>query len=119
MKSELQKGQSLSTIVGSQLSAVVFVQDYLQLQFDGPSLTLLTPVSVRTSSGEIVADHAAGWRDALCAQITRIVKDVRLDDCELVVAFADSSAVSVSIRPEDYRGPEAVQFRDAETIVVI
>jgi hypothetical protein len=40
VESNHQEVQTLSRIVGEQLSAVVFVQDYLQLQFDGPTLTL-------------------------------------------------------------------------------
>jgi hypothetical protein len=106
-ESKHQDGQALSRIVGEQLSAVVFVQDYLQLQFDGPTLTLLTRISVRSSGGEAVAEGAAGWRDALCGQITRIVKAVRINEGDLVVDFADGSAISASIRPEDYRCAEA------------
>jgi hypothetical protein len=32
----------LSVLLGRQLSAVEFVQDYLQLRFDGPCLTAIT-----------------------------------------------------------------------------
>ena len=109
----------LSPIVGEQLSAVVFVQDYLQLQFDGPGLTLLTPVSVRSSSGSVVREREAGWRDALCAQITRIVQAVRVADGDLIVNFTDGSAICASIRPEDYRCPEAVHLAvDGRVFVV-
>jgi hypothetical protein len=33
-------------IIGQQLGAVTFVQDYVQLAFDGPGITALTPITV-------------------------------------------------------------------------
>jgi hypothetical protein len=39
--------QSLQVIVGAQLSAVTFVQDYVQLHFDGPRLTAFSHPVVR------------------------------------------------------------------------
>ena len=119
MNSKPQDSQVFSRIVGEQLGAVVFVQDYVQLQFDGPSLTILTRVAVRSSNGVVVAEGSAGWRDALCGQITRIVSAVRIDDAEVVVEFVDGSAISASIRPDDYRCAEAIQFRDGEVIAII
>ena len=111
--------QFLSRIVGEQLSAVVFVQDYLQLQFDGPTLTLLTPISVRSSSGGVVTEREAGWRDTLCAQITCIVQAIRIADGDLIVDFDDGSAICVSIRPEDYRCAEAVHLVEDGRVSVV
>ena len=37
----------LSVLIGHQLSSVEFVQDYLQLRFDGPCLTAVTHPRVR------------------------------------------------------------------------
>jgi hypothetical protein len=119
MKSEPQEPQALSRIVGKQLSAVVFVLDYLQLQFDGPTLTLFTSVAVHSNDGGVVDDHAIGWRDALCGQITHVVRTVRLGDGELVVEFINGSAISASLRPEDYSSAEAVQFTDGKVIIII
>jgi hypothetical protein len=119
MTSEHKDVGPLSRIVGEQISAVVFVQDYLQLQFEGPTVTLLTRVSVQSSSGSVVREGEAGWRDALCAQITRIVQTVRIANGDFIVAFTDGSAIFTSIRPEDYRCAEAVHLVvDGKVLVV-
>ena len=34
---------------GRQLSAITFVQDYLQLWFDGPGINVTNPLTVRTA----------------------------------------------------------------------
>ena len=99
-----------SQIVGEKLSAVVFVLDYHQLQFDGPGLTILNPITV-TSNGSSVTVGEDQFRNRLCEQITKIVKRA---DCKegdaLVVEFEDSSTISVSLKDEDYSGPEAIIF---------
>ena len=40
MQEEQTEEKSLHMLIGEQLSAVTFVQDYLQWQFDGPRLTV-------------------------------------------------------------------------------
>ena len=95
-------------LCGSQLSSVEFVQDYLQLRFDGPCLNVYTPLTVR-SSEKIVTSWGMGFRDLLCEQIAKIVTSVSFEEeKELNVQFKDGSGISVSLRPEDYCSPEAV-----------
>jgi hypothetical protein len=40
MQGEQIEEKSLQMLIGEQLSAVTFVQDYLHLYFDGPRLTV-------------------------------------------------------------------------------
>ena len=42
MQGEQIEERSLQMLIGEQLSAVTFVQDYLQLHFDGPRLTVFS-----------------------------------------------------------------------------
>jgi hypothetical protein len=108
-------------IVGRQLSAVTFVMDYVQLQFDPPpGLNALTPITV--CSGERTASSGdESFRNLLCEQIAKIVASVSLKDEEsLSFTFEDGSIISLSLRPEDYVGPEAVNiFGAGDSIIVI
>jgi hypothetical protein len=99
-------------IVGEQLSGVTFVMNYLQLQFNPPpTVNAYTPVTV--SSGDW--SSAVGedqFRNKICDQITKIVKSVVVRDEEAFrITFEDDSVISISLKPSDYLGPEAVDFR--------
>jgi len=76
MKQALEQRGDLVELVaieGEQLSAVTFVQDYVQLHFDGPTLTTITRPTV--VAGDASFDYgAAGYRDRLCALIGHVVK---------------------------------------------
>jgi hypothetical protein len=102
----------LVAIEGMQLSAVTFVQDYIQLHFDGPTITAITLPEVVTG-GSRLNPSLPGYRDALCAQIAKVVARafVRPGD-RLQIEFVDQCLVSVSLRREDYKAAEAVIFRD-------
>jgi hypothetical protein len=60
--------QRLAKIVGEPLSAVTFVRDYVQLHFDGPTISAFTLPTV-TVRGKTIAFADPGYRDALCARI--------------------------------------------------
>ena len=97
----------LDELIGEQLTAVTFVQDYIQLWFDGPGINLTNPVTVKTASNEIKS-WAPGFRDLLCNQIAKIVSGVRLRDrAALTITFGDESHISVSLQEADYSSPEA------------
>jgi len=93
---------------GAQLSEVTFVQDYLQLWFDGPGINVMNPLTVRTPTATITA-WQPGFRDLLCGQIAKIVAAVeRVEGEALVVQFEDESSVEISLREQDYgNSPEA------------
>jgi hypothetical protein len=104
---------------GEQLSAVTFVQDYLQLHFDGPCINVYTPMRVEAGT-TIVRSGDHQFRHALCEQIAKIVQSVTFQDHEaLTITFRDVSRISISLREEDHSGPEAFEahgFRDAPMI---
>lgn len=107
--------EGLRAIEGEQLSAVTFVQDYLQLHFDGPMITAITwPVFVVGDAS--VAFGEPGYRDQLCGLIAKIVARayVRPGD-RLQLDFEDSASLVVSLRPDAYRAAEAVIFSDGKT----
>jgi len=108
-----QTTRCLNEIVGSRLSSVEFVMDYIEFRFDGPCLTTLTLPSIRSGTGDLRAVDP-GYRDGLCRQIGTEVADVLLTEEDLTVAFSDSVAFVVSLRDDDYTGPEAVNFCGAD-----
>lgn len=63
---------SLDSIVGSEMSSVIFIRDYLQLVFEGVDRTqTLTAFSITSVSikGMDYQNYEQGYRDALCSLI--------------------------------------------------
>jgi hypothetical protein len=85
--------------------------DYLQLQFNPPpTINAYTPVSV-SSGGKTYVSGNDQFRNRLCEQITKIVKSVIIRSEEaFLITFEDGSVISISLRPSDYTGPEALEF---------
>jgi hypothetical protein len=95
-------------IIGAQMGAVTFVQDYLQLHFDGPTINVYIPMEVRVS-GQVVRSKEEGFRDALCGQIAKLVASVtHLPEEGLTITFEGGSSVWISLRRCDYEAPEAI-----------
>ena len=102
----------LETLKGCELSAVTFVRDYVQLQFDGPFLNCFVLPRVTVSETTFSSD-SPGYRDALCGQIGKTVAGAAVeDDVVFHIFFADGSLIEISLRPEDRPGPEAVELQD-------
>jgi hypothetical protein len=101
----------LQQIVGEKLSSVEFVQDYVQLRFDGPTLTAITQPVVGVGSRSF-GWNEPGYRDELCDLIGRTVVSARIRAGEsLHVQFDGDAEVKISLRLEDYRAAEAVHFQ--------
>src|SRR4051812_28048817 len=93
---------------GEQLSAVTFVQNYLQLWFDGPGINVINPLTVQKGQSSVTS-WEPGFRDVLCSQIAKIVATVECRDGEaFVIRFEDGSQLSISLREQDYTTPEAL-----------
>jgi len=54
------------------------------------------------------------YRDTLCERITHEVKEVVLTADHLRIAFDDDAIFNISLKEEDYVGPEAINFQFAE-----
>lgn len=106
------KEDPLRPIVGRQLSAVVFVQDYVQLQFDGPGLTAITWPAVVVGNTKYEYGRP-GYRDALCERIATIVSSTSVKEGEEIrIDFNDDSVLLISLKPENYSGAEAAIFHN-------
>jgi len=102
---------SMHDIIGQQLSAVVFVMDYLRLMFNSDYMNVMgyPPVTVR---GDAYHPGSSRYRDVLCEIITHIVvrAEARKGDAVEIV-FDDDSSIYIPVRDEDYLyGPELVVY---------
>jgi hypothetical protein len=107
--------QRLAKIVGEPLSAVTFVRDYVQLHFDGPTISAFTLPTV-TVRGKTIAFADPGYRDALCARIGVTVLAAFVEHGErLQIDLADDSCLVISLRPHDRVVEESAVYRDELT----
>jgi hypothetical protein len=99
----------LFELKGRVLSSVEFVQDYMQLRFDGPTLTTYTLPTV-SADGTLTVFGDTEYRNRICAEIGREVQAHSVDDDAVSIQFTDGTEFRISLRDEDYRGPEALMF---------
>jgi hypothetical protein len=110
MQGEQTEERSLQMLIGEQLSTVTFVQDYLQLHFDGPRLTVFSHAVVMHGD-KIFHWGKPGFRDALCNSIAKQVTEARVAYGDTIaIRFADGAMIKISLKDEDYSGGEAVNF---------
>lgn len=101
-----------SELRDTQLSSVAFVQDYLELDFDGPLLTLYVWPDVADADGISIAYGEPGYRDALCSVIGETVTTPELTEGRaLTVEFENGTVLALSLREEDIDIAEAGSFR--------
>jgi hypothetical protein len=92
----------LMVLIGEQLSSVIFVQDYLQLDFDGNRLTCYVWPVIALDDIEYRFNDTE-YRNKLCNLIAKLVKYVILEDgISLRIVFTDNSAIFL---PLDYNRP--------------
>jgi hypothetical protein len=110
MPSEQTEEKSLQMLIGEQLSAVTFVQDYLQLHFDGPRLTVFSPPVIRLGE-QTFYKGKPGFRDALCHNIAKKVTEVRVAYGEsIAIRFADGATIHIPLQDAGCPDGEAVNF---------
>lgn len=111
----------LRDLIGEELSGVSFVRDYLQLQFGPPPrLNVFTPMTVQ-SSGSVASLGQPTFADLLIGQIGKLVVSVSLNPEEsLAIQFADQSVITISLLPDDYSCPEAINLfcKDGRLLVM-
>lgn len=107
--------QHLSAISGREMSAVTFVRDYIQLHFDGPTISAYTLPAVLVG-GRLFSRASPGYRDALCTRIgTRVTAAYVEPGQRLQIDFSDGASLTISLRPEDRVVEEAADYSDAQT----
>jgi hypothetical protein len=107
--------RTIESLVGEQLSAVSFVQDYVEFHFDGPVIRALTNPIVATATGRVQVP-APGSRDALCSLIAQRVNGVEHEDnIQLRLNFGVGESLTIPLDEASHLGPEAMHFQSSPT----
>jgi hypothetical protein len=105
----------LTIILGEQLSAVTFVQDYLQLHFDGPVLTLFVWPTIIADAGTF-EQGTAGYKDQLCSMISRKVLRANAYNADrLQLEFVGGLSIIVPLGAQFRTTPESAILKDGLT----
>ena len=102
----------ISAIIGEELKAVEFVEDFLQLRFDAPLLTLHDWPHVLFPDFS-VAYGEPEYRNALCAQIGDKVVQASLEEGDaLTIELATGVVLGLSLREEDVDAPVSGSYSE-------
>jgi hypothetical protein len=110
----LSERKPLDILFGSQLSSVEFVQDYVQLRFDGPYLTCYVwPIVFSGDVSKGIGDNC--YRDSLCSFISREVKRISvIDEQSIELDFGDKHCLLIPLNRNSDSPPELVVFDSGE-----
>ena len=107
----------ITAVLGQELVAVEFVQDFLQLRFEGPLFTFYAWPHVLLSDFS-VAFGEPEYRNALCAQINDKVVQASLEEGDaLTIEFENGTVFGLSLREEDVDGPESGSYSETGSVV--
>jgi hypothetical protein len=100
----------ISAIEGEELKSVAFVEDFLELRFGAPVLTLYAWPYVMLPDFS-VAFGEPEYRNALCAQIGETVSTATLEEAgALTIELGNGVVLGLSLREEDVDGPESGSY---------
>jgi hypothetical protein len=109
-------------IEGVEMTSVIFIRDYIQLVFEGINDTaILTTYTLPTVYNNNVSYSIdiKGYRDELCSLINQKVEKVLLLEKKAIrLIFEQNTVIEISLREQDYDGPEAAMFMRGEEIAV-
>ena len=102
----------ISAIEGEELKSVSFVEDYLELRFGNPLLTLYEwPYIMHTEYS--VAFGEPEYRNALCGLIGEQVSTALLEEGgALTIEFGNGVVLGLSLREEDLDRPEVGSYSE-------
>ncbi len=99
------KREHINILVGKQLSSVEFVQDYLQLHFDGNHLTCYVWPKIHIVD-KINISKDSNYKNLLCDIIGEIVSQVELEEETLLkIVFESRKNIELNL---DLKNPEIV-----------
>ena len=107
----------VSAVIGEELKAVEFVEDFLQLRFEVSLFRLYAWPHVLLADFS-VAYGEPEYRNALCAQIGDKVVQASLEEGDaLTLEFENGTVFGLSLREEDVDGPESGSYSETGSVV--
>lgn len=110
--------EALQKTSSRTLTSVEFVWDYVQIKFDDYVLTAITHPTIG-KGGKFYNWQENNYKNILCEIIGNTLDSVSLNDDKLCLFFSNLSTICISLLPEDYIGPEALEFRSDQGIWVV
>lgn len=109
----MKNADYFQSLIGEQLSSVEFVQDYLQLHFDGNILTFYSWPIIKLNDRQYDVDDW-DYRNKLCSIIGKTVTNVMLDEkVEFEVFIEDATVILPLLRNSSNKDiPEFMYYRD-------
>ncbi len=105
----------MTSLEGEELSAVEFVETFVQLRFRESMLRFYAWPDVADADGISVAFGEPGYRDALCSLIGETVTMPAIEEGRsLTVEFENGYLLAISLREEDLDTPEAGSYTGAD-----
>lgn len=108
----------LETLKGKKLSAIVFVQDYLQIQFDGDVITFSVYPKVDIDN-ETFSFGENEYRNKICEFIGNIVVDIIYIEDEIFCLLFNGRKIYSSLNPNDYILPEMIVYAESNGSTVV
>lgn len=86
----------LSRLCGEMLSAVHFVMDYVQLQFDNDLVTAIQWPLLKIANNTVRIDDS-GYRDKLCSLIGQVVANTVLNNKSLLIVMDSGTSIHIPL----------------------
>lgn len=102
----------LSVLINRTFSSIEFVGDYIQLRFDGSTLSVYSEPKL-IIDGEIYKRESVNFCNLMISCIGQniVMAEVKEQDA-INIRFENGTIITISLRPEDYDGVEAAWFDD-------
>lgn len=105
----------LREIIGQPVSGVAFVQDYVEIHFDGKILRALARPRIRNDVSDVVFPES-GSRDALCSLIGKSVLNVQVREAiDIELRFSGNTSLLIPLTEQWRNGPEAAHYVPGES----
>ena len=89
-------------LVGSKISSVEMVHDYLQLYFENGEILNIYNKYTLSNCDELKLLMLVGCK----------ISNIVVNDIEVTISFTTGELINVSLLDADYSGPEAMQYID-------
>lgn len=109
---------SLLNLKGKRISAIVFVLDYLQIQFDDSILSFLVYPKIQINN-ETFSFGESEYRNKICEFIGNDVSTVKYIEDDLFCLSFNDAKIYCLLNPENYTLPEMIIYDDGQGSIIV
>ena len=104
---------ALLTFIGKKISAVVFVEGYVQIEFPGGRMSIMAQMVLQIDGAVSLDSKADGFASALSSCVGAEVLGVQEQADDLVVRLSNGSTLRINLADPSI-GPETFVYEDSE-----